>query len=240
MKIIQITDLHLPAQGDVSPSEYAQAWKQWELMRTFLQLSGADLIVNTGDICRATPAKEIYERYYAGLDSLDIPVINLSGNHDELDFIESYEQFQVHRKKEGMDMLFLHCTPAAQLIPEHHSLLLKALKKGPEPLVVFMHYPPLYAGSPYMDGQYAFAEIDSLLPVLETRARPITLFCGHYHMGRTIKSGSLTVHITPSPYINISPAFAERVDCKRYTRPYREIELANSQIITSLAEAALT
>jgi Icc protein len=239
MKIIQITDLHLPSQNDVAPPEYTQAWADWEQMQAAITLNEADLIVNTGDICRATPAKEIYERYYASLDSLDIPIINLSGNHDNLDFIQSHEHLQIQQKKEGMDILFLHCTPAAQLTSEHHDILLKAANTGPKPLVVFMHYPPLYAGSPYMDSQYAFAGIDTVLPVLENSARPITVFCGHYHMARTIKSGSLTAHITPSPYMNIDPAHAERVDCKRYTRPYREIVLLNGQISTSLAEATL-
>ncbi len=236
MKIIQIADLHLPAAGEAKKEEYSLAWNNWEQMRTELDLMGADLIVNTGDICREIPKASIYKQYFKGLASMSTPVINLSGNHDDLDLMEPYGETQSTLKKEGFDFLFLHCCPD-KLIPPHQDLLVEALAHKKKPLIIFMHYPPLYAGSPYMDGQYPFADIDTILPLLADAKRSISLFCGHYHMARTIKYGSLTAYITPSPYRNIDPAFTDRVDCNRFAFPFREIIVRGGQVESFLKEA---
>jgi Icc protein len=233
MKIIQITDLHLPDREEVSSKAFSQAWTEWECMLDEIEGRGADLLVNTGDICRSEPGANIYRRYYQGLRSLATPILNLAGNHDQLDLLFRHERTDPVLKKGAFTLLFLHCV-GDQLYARHRSILLDELERGGKPLVIFMHYPPLYAGAPYMDGQHAFSEISTLLPSLEQARRKVEIFCGHYHMARSLKSGALSVHITPSPYMNIDPAFEDRRDCDRYKNPYREITLEGNALQQTL------
>lgn len=233
MKIIQITDLHLPGPDD---EEMEQGWRDWSDMRKVIDKAGADLVVNTGDVCRNEPQAGIYERYFEGLKSMSTPMIHLAGNHDALDMLEGYVDQKTQLKREGFELLFLDCEPD-RMLSEHQFLLLDRLEKGQRPLVIFMHYPPLYAGCPYMDTEHAFSDIEALLPALSQANRPIYLFCGHYHMARTLSSGALKVHITPSPYMNVDPAYRARVHSDLFSRPFREIILNDGQLKERLLEA---
>ncbi len=236
MRIIQITDLHLPGPGDVDEKQVDRAWGAWSEMQKTVDELGADLIVNTGDICRNEPQSEIYSRYFKGLESMSTPMIHLGGNHDALDMLDPFGSQKTEQKHAGFELLFLHCK-SDRVLSEHQLLLMDRLKKGNIPLVIFMHYPPLYAGCPYMDRGHAFSDIETLLPALSRANRPSYIFCGHYHMARTLNSGALRVHITPSPYMNIDPAYRERVDSDLYRRPYREITLHEGKMEERLLEA---
>ncbi len=236
MKIIQITDLHLPGPGDVDEEEMDRVWREWSEMQKTVDELGADLIVNTGDVCRNEPQSEIYSRYFKGLKSMSTPMINLGGNHDALAMFEPHGSQKTQLKHAGFELLFLHCE-FDQMLSEHQELLLNRLEKGNIPLVIFMHYPPLYAGCPYMDRNHAFSDIETLLPALSLANRPCHIFCGHYHMARTLNSGTLRVHITPSPYVNIDPAYRERVNSDLYRRPFRKIMLHDGKVEERLLEA---
>lgn len=235
MRILQITDLHLPGPGDAEEEEIESAWSSWAEMGTVLDGMGADFIINTGDICRDSPSAAIYKRYFTGLKELSTPVITLAGNHDNLELMKDFIPLETQVKEEKFEWLFLQCVQD-RLWKAHHSLLLERVRKGTRPLLIFMHYPPLYAGSPYMDSEFPFADVDTILPLLEESPRPVYVFCGHYHTARTLQMGALTVCITPSPYKNIDPAYRERRLSHTYRRPFREIELTKGRVVHALRE----
>jgi DNA repair exonuclease SbcCD nuclease subunit len=231
MKIIQLTDLHLPEKGRDSEA----AWRDWDKLRNAVDEAGADLIVNTGDVCRGVPQSEIYERYYAGVNLMKTPMVTLGGNHDALEMMARYESVDLSMESSGYSLLFLHCEEG-QMVEGHKRYLFEQLEKSAKPLVVFMHYPPLYAGSRYMDEKHAFKEIELFLPALDGARVPVCVFCGHYHMARQIKVGSLEVNITPSPYLNINPAYDSRVSSMRYSLPFRKIFLEEGMLRNNLCD----
>ena len=231
MKVIQITDLHLPGKGDGGQ----EAWSEWDKLRNAVDEAGADLIVNTGDVCRDVPHPEIYERYYEGVNSMSTPVVTLGGNHDALEMMEHYESVDMSMEREGYSLLFLHCEEG-RMVEGHKKYFFERLEKSEKPLIVFMHYPPLYAGIRYMDENHAFGEIELFLPALDGARVPVRVFCGHYHTARQIRMGALEVNITPSPYLNINPAYDSRVSSDQYGLPFREIYLDEGRLRNNLCD----
>lgn len=221
----------MPEKGDGSEA----AWRDWDTLRNAVDGAGADLIVNTGDVCRTVPQLEIYERYYAEVKRMKTPLVTLGGNHDALEMMARYESVDLSMESSGYSLLFLHCEEG-QMVEGHKRYLFERLGKSEKPLVVFMHYPPMYAGSRYMDESHAFDEIELFLPTLDGASVPVCVFCGHYHMARQIKVGSLEVNITPSPYLNINPAYGSRVLSNRYNLPFREIFLQEGSLWNNLRD----
>ena len=74
-KILQLTDLHLPAEGD----EVEQAFARFRYLVT---AECPDLIVLTGDLVTASPSGDMIRRLVDSLDVLGTPWAALYGNHD--------------------------------------------------------------------------------------------------------------------------------------------------------------
>lgn len=233
MKIIQVTDLHLPGPEDTLDSSAGDSWQGWAQLAKAAEKRNPDLIVNTGDICLQEPHVSIYRKYADSLKDISTPFRHVVGNHDNLSMFQSVFPTETAAESkmdlEGFTCLFLHCENS-RLIPPHQSLLAETLSSDHAPLILFLHYPPLYAGSPFMDQNYPFRQIDTLLPAVKNANRPVHVFCGHYHTDRIIQTGSCTVYITPSPYKNIDPAFETKTIATDRGLPFREIDLDNKSL----------
>jgi Icc protein len=233
MKIIQITDLHLSGPEDTPDSSDYNSWQRWSRLAEYIEKRKPDLIVNTGDICLQNPQMSIYKKFFDSLKGFSTPLRLVAGNHDDLSMLQSALPAETATETkvdcEGFTCLFLDCENG-RLIPSHQSLLFETLSSGSAPLILFMHYPPVYAGSPFMDQNYPFQQIDTLLPEIKNANRPIHVFCGHYHTDRIIQTGACNIYITPSPYKNIDPAFETKTTAVDRGLPFREIHLNQSII----------
>jgi Icc protein len=129
---------------------------------------------------------------------------------------------------EQLPALFLDTTPG-ELSANQQAWLRNQLSASDREALVFMHHPPLAAGVPYMDNNYPLQNRQAVQAIFFAHPHPITVFCGHYHVEKTIRQQNLTVYITPATYFQIDQFQADfAVD---HQRPgFRIIDLAEDKI----------
>ena len=111
---------------------------------------------------------------------------------------------------------------------EQWSWLEMHVKTAPK-LIIFMHHPPVNANVPFMDNDHAFSEQSKFQELLAQRNDSVEVFCGHYHVDKSISRGNLHVHITPSCFFQIRDDIIEfGVDHHRIG--YRVIEIDDGAV----------
>ncbi|MBR9921078.1 MAG: metallophosphoesterase [Bacteroidetes bacterium] len=229
MKIIQLTDLHIPGPDDDAHGV--------DVRQNFLHLLDAikevkpDQLIITGDLCHTAPVRSTYTWIGEQLDKLEIPVSFLSGNHDDPTMlaeelgVESYlNDGELYGTLDwnGADVLFLDTSPG-KMSTEQKAWLRRTLSESNRPNLIFMHHPPVLAGVPFMDQKHPFKEREELAEIFEQTARHSFVFCGHYHVECHIQLPNLSVYITPSAYFQIDRNYRDfHVDHRRIA--YRWIE----------------
>lgn len=237
MRIIQITDTHLTGPED-SLSSDIDPWQKLQTILDALLQEDIDLLIHTGDICLDQPHEDIYRKYQNRIAAFQCPVIHVPGNHDDASMMKdilSIAHTSFHMSQhEGYTLLFLN-TANGLVQTEDLQRLRGLVDTSDKPLLIFMHHPPLYAGSMHMDRNYPLQNIEEVWPVIRGSKVPIEIFCGHYHMNRSIKVNNVQVHITPSPFFNIDAAFFEMK--KDFTAPavYRWIRLRQGEMRQGLS-----
>ncbi len=78
-KIVQFTDTHLCASSE---RRLGEAEKTFARMRGMVEAERPDLIVFTGDVVTAKPAKVMWDRLMDTLKVYDVPFVVMFGNHD--------------------------------------------------------------------------------------------------------------------------------------------------------------
>lgn len=209
IKIVQITDLHIGHEGQATMGVDVRQNFQ-DLVQVIRNLS-PDLIVVTGDICYDVGEAPIYQWVRSHLDYLQIPYTAIAGNHDDpmmlakefaIDHQMDDGQLFFKRKIAGRTVLFLG-TAKGEVACTQLDWLKNELSQIDEDTIVFMHHPPITGGVPFMDGKHALRNMPELQEVLFNFGHHLTVFCGHYHVEKTIHLKNLTVHITPSAYFQI-------------------------------------
>ena len=230
MKIIQLTDIHLPEGGEDTmgidiPANFSKVLEA-------IEREGPDHLVLTGDLCYHAGSRKVYEVIKLKLDIMGIPYSLLSGNHDDPEVLADVfniehllvgEELFYKRKLGGKTALFLE-TSRGFVSDEQLAWLDKELSQLRGTALIFMHHPPLMAGVPHMDNNYALQNMEEVQQLLFSYPKMVNVFCGHYHVDKILCLNNLVVHITPSVYFQIDwrvPGF--RIDHKRPA--YRIIEL---------------
>lgn len=209
MRIIQITDLHvgLPDEATFEVDVRANFLK---ICRKIEELA-PDYIVVSGDLCYQDADPQIYSWIKKHLDSLEITYDLISGNHDEPKLLaKSFEREHLlvdgklyyQRQLQGVPYLFLDTTPG-YIKGKQLEWLTDKLQQLSGRLIVFMHHPPLLAGVPHMDEQYSMQNRDEVLDLFLEYPDRIDIFCGHYHVDKTISIGNVNVFITPSCFFQM-------------------------------------
>ncbi len=230
MKIIQLTDIHLPEGGEDTMGIDIRA--NFNAVLTAIEEERPDHLVLTGDLCFHAGSRRVYEVTKLKLDKLDISYSLLSGNHDDPEVLADVfnighllvgEELFYKRKLGHRTALFLE-TSRGYVSDRQLAWLDQELSHLRGPALVFMHHPPLTAGVPHMDNKYALQNMEEVQQLFFTHPALVTVFCGHYHVEKTLCLNNLVVHITPSVYFQIDWRVASfRID---HARPaYRVIEL---------------
>jgi len=237
-KIVQITDLHIGHEGQATMGVDVRQNFQ-DLIHTIRRLS-PDLIVVTGDICYDVGEAPIYQWVRSHLDYLQIPYTAIAGNHDEpmmlakefsIDHQINGGQLFFKRKIGGKPVLFLG-TAIGEVEASQLNWLRNELADIDEDAIIFMHHPPVNGGVAFMDGKHGLRNMPELQEVLFNFGHRLTIFCGHYHVEKTIHLKNLTVHITPSAYFQIDWKAQEfKVDHHRIG--LREIKLRDDGAVES-------
>lgn len=238
MKIVQITDLHVAGENDVTNGV--------DVRRNFLDVLKAarnaspDLLVLSGDLCYNQADEGIYAWIRSHLDFIKIPYAIIAGNHDNsevmakafnLEHLLVSGELYYKRETKTNSLLFLE-TSTGYVSEEQLIWLEHELAQLEKDSVIFMHHPPVIAGVPHMDNNFPLHNMEVLQEVLFRVPHHLSIFCGHYHVERTLCLKNLTVHITPSTYFQIDWRHEEfKVDHLRIAM--REIEIHPNGTVAS-------
>jgi len=215
MKIAQITDLHIDLNGEFPLNI--------DVRKNFLDIlelavkESPDYLVVTGDICYDVPIEELYVWVRAQLDQLPFPYEIIAGNHDDsVMMAEAFElehflkdgEFYFSKKIGRKHCLFLDSSKGAHS-DNQLKWLKRQLKSNTEDIVIFMHHPPFKAGIPFMDQKHALKDMEAIQPIFLNYPHNITVFCGHYHIEKTIVYKNVTLMISPSCFFQMSQNSSE-------------------------------
>lgn len=238
MRIVQITDPHLDSGGE-NPfgvdvrDHFRRSLAECRRLQP-------DYLVISGDLCREQGERPTYEWIKEQLAVLDCPSFLLAGNHDAVALMEEvfclqhqvkYGELYYQQQLADQTCLFLDTSTGRVSEPQLQWLRL-CLQQLAQPLVLFMHHPPLRAGVPHMDKKYSLHNYEEVLGVLCDHPFPLTIFCGHYHVDKTIHYRNLGVHITPSTYFQIDQ-FQPEFEVDHLRPGLRVIDFVQQQIRTT-------
>ena len=209
MKIVQITDLHIDLKGEF-PFNIDVRKNFIDILKAVREIQPDHLVIS-GDLCYRTGEAEIYKWIKNRLDLQEFPYSVIAGNHD--DSILMSQVFQLEHLSTGNEIFY------AKKIGKYVCLFLdsgkgfhsedqlnwlkRQLKNAKGDLVLFMHHPPIIAGVPFMDTKYALQDMDVIQEILSSYPSNINIFCGHYHIEKTLRFKNLMIQITPSCFFQM-------------------------------------
>ncbi len=243
MKIIQITDLHIGKPGRLVHGIDVRE----HLLRVLTRVEAhqPDLVAVTGDLCLMRGKTKIYRWIKAQFDRLEIPVKVIPGNHDSAKKMAKvfgmenllHDGELYYRTDDGL--IFLD-TGKGSMSGTQLDWLQSLIEENPNtPKNIFMHYPPALAGSKYMDSKYPLRQTKRIQEILHQNKTHVSIFCGHYHIAKTVHVENIAVFITPATLYEIDQYSAEfKIG---HTIPgYRTIELNDESLITKVHYARKT
>lgn len=238
MKIIQITDLHIGDEGE--DTHGVDVRQNFQHVLNTVRERRPDQIVLTGDLCLDTGNPSVYQWVRSHLDFLGIPYAVIGGNHDlspmlaqsfNISHLLTGNELFYKSVFEGHPVFFLE-TSSGEMSVSQLEWLKSELESLDRNAVLFMHHPPLLGGVAFMDEKYALRNMPEVQSILFNFPHQLTVFCGHYHVEKTLCAQNTTVHITPSTYFQIdAQAKGFRVD--HYRIACREINLRSDGVVES-------
>ncbi len=210
MRIVQLTDLHLPPAGTKTELGVDTQKNFLDMLPRAAALQ-PDLLVLSGDLCYDVGSAATYAWVREKMDALDIPYAVMAGNHDdaallgpafELTVLQSEVYF---RRQLGQQTILFLDTALATISDVQLAWLEEQLQAISGPVQLFMHHPPFPVGMPFMDITWPFRRSADLMAVLSQHPTPVYVYCGHYHTERVAHGGQVHVHITPSLYFQLDP-----------------------------------
>lgn len=234
-KIIQITDLHLDVAGE-KPFDIDVRANFMKLLDAALKLK-PDHLVLTGDLCYRDADETIYQWLYEQMQQQPIPYDIIAGNHDESVMMANVfdrSAFLVDKelffaKKIGKQSCVFLDSAVGSHSTEQLKWLERQLRQASGPLIIFMHHPPVLADVPFMDIKYPLQDIEAVQQILTSYEDNITVFCGHYHVEKTIRFKNVLVQITPSCFFQIDQQ-SEEFKVDHHQVAFRLIEVSGEMI----------
>lgn len=229
MKIAFITDLHIDAPGNFPLGLDTRA--QFLKTLDYAADSGCEALILGGDLCHKTGDRdiyswvknEVYKRFdlvYAVPGNHDDPVLmaEIFGTTNDLHENELYNSHLLG----GVEFLFSD-TSSGYMSESQWSWLFEKAKKQHTDVFIIMHHPPVLVGSKHMEPKYQFNQMSKAAELFkEFNSKQFHVFCGHYHLDRTVVSGNMHLYLTPSTFVQIHPQYSDFVRGSDFIG-YREI-----------------
>ncbi|MDX1477706.1 MAG: metallophosphoesterase [Saprospiraceae bacterium] len=238
MRCIQFTDPHIGMPGDDTFDVDVRA--NFQKVLAAIANENADHVILTGDLCFREPRPEIYNWVHEAIADSGLDIRIIPGNHDdqhmmgEIFGMSPTDEREIYSIQDlGGKRCLLLDTGAGQMSEPQWSWMLEALAQASDPLLIFMHHPPVLCDVPYMDRKHSFTQMARFQARVQELERPVHVFCGHYHVDRTVSFGNLHVHVTPSTFFQINPGNPE-FEVDHYRIGYRRIFVTEGSVITSV------
>lgn len=193
MRIAQISDLHITAEGPT----YGVAYMADNLAKVVSHINGlkADLVLVTGDIANNAELAET-ERAALILAGLEAPFYLTPGNHDNRDILKKAFPFAAVPASELSHLSYVieagplrlialdssdPDAPNGRICQARATWLNAQLSQSTKPTLIFMHHPPMKCAVeetdlPPLEGADILGEIVSRHPQIQR------ILCGHIHL----------------------------------------------------------
>ena len=129
------------------------------------------------------------------------------------------------------ELIFLDSS-SAYVSQEQLSDLNNHIEDGNKQRIIFIHHPPIPSGHVYFDREWPLLNMAEVKPVIKRISQAsssLSIFCGHYHYEDLIKTNHFVMHVTPSTFIQIDPAYSKFKKLNEKTG-WRKIEVNPSGI----------
>lgn len=240
MLLLFLTDLHTGLEGEY-PHDI-------DLRQNFLDVLRAtsrhqyDYLVLGGDLCLKNGNADIYQWQKEKLDELGVPYFIVPGNHDDQKILSQVfshlsltteSEIYSHKILNNHSVLFLD-TARGFMSDTQKAWLRKKLKElDSEQLVIFMHHPPSLMQVPHMDHNYALRDRSEVLELFKETDKSKLIFCGHYHVEKSVFIDNISIHVTPSLFFQIDQ-HDEEFSVDHLNVGYRLINFERDKILTTV------
>ncbi len=203
----------------------------------------SDLLIITGDLSYRDGDESSYKWIKKQLDDNQTPYRIIGGNHDDSsvlartfaleDHLHNSIELYYEEKIPGHHLIYLDSSVGSLSKLQWSWLEEKLTSERELKKLIFMHHPPTEAAAPYMDKNHAFREIDKFRKLVKkSECRP-TVFCGHYHIEKSLILPEMDVFICPSTFFNLDDKYRDfKVLNNRSC--YRRVELSEEMLRTSV------
>lgn len=214
INVLQITDTHLFAASDGCllglNTEQSLEAVMAEIRARRLP---ADMILATGDLVHeGTPAA--YRRIFSHLESFQLPVYCLPGNHDEAGTLQQSLKcgllhYTAHTHKGNWNFIFLDSTVAGSdgghLGTAALQTLEQQLSADPEShTLVCLHHQPVLMGSRWIDTM-AVDNADEFFSIIDRHDQVRGILWGHVHQDFDQMRNHVRLMASPSTCIQFLP-----------------------------------
>jgi Icc protein len=238
-RIAHLSDIHCTA--DRAAIKGIDTWDNFD--RAVADCAGHEIdhIVLSGDLANdpndAGPYRFIRER----IETLAVPYSIIPGNHDRLALMrEAFpepifaerERMYYQRRLGPLSCVFLD-TATGTVDSAQMNWFESAFAAMPAPRCLFMHHPPARCGVPLMDRKYPLENMDELQGAFSRLPATPLVFCGHYHVEKSVVAKCCTIMITPSTWYQLRQDIPEwGVDHTRIG--YRLIDCVDQTVRTTV------
>ena len=239
LKIIQVSDLHI---GYENESPYGvDVRNNFQRIIHSLYNETFDLLVITGDLCFHGGNTNTYKWIKKYIDQLNKPYFIIPGNHDNSKLISKVfgynkaitgDEIYLLKQFKGHKIIFLD-TGKGVMSTEQLKWLKRQINQFKDQIIIFMHYPPALANVPHMDHNWAFQNNKEIQEIFFSIKNNITVFCGHYHVEKSLQIKNLNIYITPSTFFNLRQD-TEEFQVENTLVGYRKIEILKNNIFSSV------
>lgn len=239
MRIAFITDLHCAQEGELA---YQVDVRQnlRDIVSTLKKANINQLVVG-GDLCFKEGRADIYDWQKSIFDALEVPYHIIAGNHDDQKLlVQAFDHLPIHNseiyyaQQHGEYLLLYLDSGKGHMSPQQKTWLLHQLENSQhDHVVIFMHHPPAKMGVPYMDNNHSMSDGDEVMELLYLSGKHIHVFCGHYHVDRSLWYKNVKVTVTPSLFMQVDMSEQDfAVD--HYQIAYRMLDFTKTGLLTSL------
>lgn len=236
MNIALITDLHI-GEADEKPHD-VNVRHNLQIVLKELTYRRPDYLIVCGDLCFKGSTPEIYRWVKSELDKTGIPYSVLAGNHDQSSMLaRSFDvepllknRWLYYRNDMGKIPVLCLDTSAGIIEAEQLKWISKQLRGSRPYTVIFMHHPLLSTNVPFMEFNHGLRNTKKLIKLLVKHKKPVHLFCGHYHIERSVQFKNISQHITPSCFYQIMPD-QEEFEVDHYNIAFRWIQTESDRLI---------
>lgn len=228
-KIAFITDTHFDEA--FTEDSGVDARKNWKIIIADLESKGINEIIMGGDI----GAQSAHPYFFESLQPFSFHL--LLGNHDELGEVSKFydppdQRQELYYSLEDENNRYLFLDSSSYKISKQQRSWLKSKLETEKSSVVFIHHPILEVKTP-VDRQHSLKNRNKIKALLGSTSKPITVFCGHYHMNDERTDKNIRQIITQSASYQFEKK-ASQINPINSEFGYRIIEIEENTIETEV------